>query len=116
MQGWFTWFGWVSLECGIANITAIMVQQMVMLNHHTYDPKNWHITMIMIAMLLIHGSINSTRYTFALVPWLELLAGVLYVCLFVVYMCGEFMPLQQEDTMFNLCYYHHCTFSRSIRY
>ncbi|ETN41421.1 uncharacterized protein HMPREF1541_03356 [Cyphellophora europaea CBS 101466] len=87
MQGWFTWFGWVSLECGIANITAIMVQQMAMLNNPNYVPKNWHITLIMIAMLIIHGAINSTSYTFALVPWLELLAGILYVCLFVIFMC-----------------------------
>lgn len=106
MQGWMTWFGWVSLECGIVNITAIMVQQMVMLNYpNTYTPERWHITMIMIAMLVIHGAINSTRYTFALVPWLELLAGVLYICLFVVFMCVYLVLGTRHKTSYT--FFHH---------
>ena len=39
--------------------------------------------MLMIAMLVMHGLMN--MYTFFLIPWIELLAGVLHVCLFVVF-------------------------------
>ncbi|OAG37287.1 hypothetical protein AYO21_08472 [Fonsecaea monophora] len=86
MQGWMTWFGWVSLLAGIANITAIILQQLAMLNHPSYVPETWHITLIMIAILLVQGLINSFGTTFAVVPWLELVAGILHVCLFVLFL------------------------------
>ena len=81
-----TWFGWVSLLAGIANITAIILQQMVLLNNPSYVPQTWHVTMIMIAMLAVHGVINSHGRLYALVPWLETMAGVLYVCSFFVFL------------------------------
>ena len=105
MQGWMTWAGWVSLECGIANITAIMLQQTIMLNNPSYDPKNWHITLIMIAMLVVQGAINSNGFTFALVPWLELLAGILYVCLFVVFMVVYLTLGTRHST--DYIFFHH---------
>src|ERR1700753_3268787 len=42
MQGWMTWFGWVSLLAGIANITAIILQQLAVVNHPSYVLKTWH--------------------------------------------------------------------------
>ena len=72
----------VSLLAGIANITAIIVQQLAMLNNPSYVPKTWHVTMIMIAILTVQGLINSFGRTFVIVPWLELVAGILHVCLF----------------------------------
>ena len=86
MQGWMTWFGWVSLLAGIANITAIILQQMAAMNYPSYTPQTWHVTMIMIAMLAVHGVINSHRRLYALVPWLELVAGILYVICFFVFL------------------------------
>jgi amino acid transporter len=86
MQGWMTWFGWVSLLAGIANITAIILQQLAVLNNPSYVPKTWHITLIMIAILFVQGLINSFGYLFRLVPWLELVAGVLHICLFIIFL------------------------------
>ena len=86
LQGWMTWFGWVSLLAGIANITAIILQNLAVLNHASYVPQTWHITLMMIAILTVQGLINSVGWTFALVPWLELVAGVLHICLFIVFM------------------------------
>lgn len=86
MQGWMTWFGWISLLAGIANITAIILQQLAVLNHPGYVPKTWHITMIMIALIVVQGLINSNSRTFAIIPWLELVAGILHVCLFVLFL------------------------------
>jgi hypothetical protein len=51
MQGWMTWFGWISLLAGIANITAIIVQQLAILNNPNYVPETWHVTMIIIAIV-----------------------------------------------------------------
>jgi len=61
--------------------------------------------MIMIAMLVIHGAINSTRYTFSLVPWLELLAGILYVCLFVIFMVVYLVLGTRHPTSWT--FFHH---------
>ena len=86
MQGWMTWFGWVSLLAGASNITAIIVQQLVMLNNPDYVPQSWHVTLIMVVLLLTQGGVNSIGWMFAFVPWLELIAGILHICLFVVFM------------------------------
>ena len=87
MQGWMTWFGWVSLLAGTTNITVLLLQNMAFLNNPNYVPEQWHVTLMMIAMLTLFGVINSNGYTFALVPWLELVAGVLHIGLFVLWMC-----------------------------
>lgn len=78
-----TWFGWISLFAGIIDITAVGLQALAGLNNPNYVPETWHITMIMLAMLLIIGLMN--MYAFWLIPWIELIAGVLHICLFVVF-------------------------------
>lgn len=60
---------------------------------------------MMVAMLIIHGAINSTRYTFALVPWLELLAEVVYICLLVVFMSVNLVLGMLQRTSYT--FFHH---------
>jgi amino acid transporter len=79
-----TWFGWVSLLAGIANITAIILQSLVSLNNQNYVAERWHITLIIFAMLFIQALMNV--YTFWLIPRIELLAGIGHICLFVVFL------------------------------
>lgn len=38
IQGWATWFGYVSLLAGIANVTIILLESMIQLNHENYVP------------------------------------------------------------------------------
>ncbi|KAK2741142.1 hypothetical protein FQN57_005744 [Myotisia sp. PD_48] len=83
MQGWITWFAWVSLLAGVANVTANMIQGLVIANYPNYHPERWHLTLIIFAMLIVEGLMN--MYTFWLIPWIELLAGILHVVLFVVF-------------------------------
>jgi amino acid transporter len=73
----------VSLEAGIVNITAIILQSLVQLNNPNYVGQKWHITLIIYAMLLVQGLMND--YTFWLIPWIELFAGIGHVALFVVF-------------------------------
>lgn len=99
-----TWFGWVSLEAGIINITAIMLQAVVQLKNPDYVAERWHLTLIILAMLLLQGLMN--MYTFWLIPWIELFAGIGHVCLFVVFVVvlvvlsprhsGHFIFLEQS--------------------
>lgn len=83
VQGWATWFGYVSLLAAIANVTIILLESMIALNHPNYVAGGWHTSVLVIAMCLVHGFLNI--YAFKLIPWIELVAGVLHVCLFVIF-------------------------------
>ena len=60
-----------------------MIQGLVNLNFPDYQPERWHLTFIIFAMLIVEGLMN--MYTFWLIPWVELLAGILHVVLFIVF-------------------------------
>jgi choline transport protein len=83
IQGWSTWFGYVSLLAGIANVTIILLEATIQLNHDDYTPGGWHTSVLVIAMCVLLGAIN--MFAFKLIPWVELVAGVLHVALFVVF-------------------------------
>ncbi|KAJ0373386.1 hypothetical protein COL26b_008382 [Colletotrichum chrysophilum] len=78
IQGWSTWFGYVSLLAGIANVTIILLESMIQLNHENYVPGGWHTSVLVIAMCVMQGLMNT--YCFKVIPWVELVAGVLHVC------------------------------------
>lgn len=73
----------MSLLAGVANTTANMIQGLAILNYPDYVPEQWHLTLIILAMLVVEGLMN--MYTFWLIPWIELLAGILHVVLFIVF-------------------------------
>ncbi|KAH8714675.1 amino acid/polyamine transporter I [Ilyonectria robusta] len=83
VQGWATWFGYISLLAGIANVTIILLESMIQLNHPNYVPGGWHTSVLVIAMCVLQGLMNT--YAFEMIPWIEMVAGVLHVCLFVVF-------------------------------
>jgi amino acid transporter len=83
MQGWVTWFAWVSLLAGVANTTAYMLQSLVAVNYPNYVPERWHVTLIIFALLIVEGLMN--MYTFWLIPWIELMAGILHIVLFIIF-------------------------------
>jgi choline transport protein len=83
IQGWTTWFGYVSLLAAIANVTIILLEAMITINHPDYVAGGWHTSVLAIAMCLLHGLMNI--YAFKLIPWVEMVAGVLHICLFVIF-------------------------------
>lgn len=84
LQGWMTWFAWISTLIGVANFTAYVMQGIVIANYPTYEPHAWHLTLIIFAILIVQSLMNT--YTFWLIPWIELFSGVLHVVLFVIFM------------------------------
>jgi len=74
----------VSLEAGIVNITAIILQSLAQLSYPNYVAQRWHVTLIIYAILLSQGLMN--MYAFWLIPWIELFAGIAHVALFVVFL------------------------------
>ncbi|KIW68075.1 hypothetical protein PV04_04044 [Phialophora macrospora] len=84
MQGWVTWFAWVSALAGSSSGEAALLQALIAENMPGYEPQRWHLTLIMWALLISSGLVNT--YTFWLVPWLELASGIMHVILFVIFM------------------------------
>ena len=93
--GWVTWFAWVSLLAGVANTTATTIQGLAITNYPNYVPERWHLTLIIFAILIVEGLMN--MYTFQLIPWIELLAGVLHIILFIIFLV-VFVALSPRHT------------------
>lgn len=83
MQGWITWFAWVSTLAGVANTSAYMLQSLIAANNPDYVPKAFHVTLIIFALLIFMGLMN--MYTWYLIPWFELAAGITHIVLFVIF-------------------------------
>lgn len=83
MQGWITWFSWISLLASVVNIAALMVQTLVSASYPDYVPKGWHVTLIIYAMLIVQGLLN--QFFFFLLPWMELLAGLLHIITWIIF-------------------------------
>lgn len=85
MQGWITWFAWISALGGSTSSEANILLGLVTTNYpDTYVYKPWHLTMVIIAQLVVVGLIN--MYAFRTVPYMELFAGVLHVILFFIFL------------------------------
>ena len=78
-----TWFAWVSVLAGVVNITANVIQALAELNFPDYAPQRYQLTLMVWAILIVEGLMNI--YVFWLIPWIELLAGLLHIVLFVVF-------------------------------
>ncbi|TDZ16811.1 Choline transport protein [Colletotrichum orbiculare MAFF 240422] len=83
MQGWITWFAWVSALAGSAASEANIIMGLVVTNYPSYSFQPWHLTMVIVAQLVLCGLIN--MYAFRTIPWMELLAGVLHVVLWLIF-------------------------------
>ncbi|KAF2226896.1 amino acid/polyamine transporter I [Elsinoe ampelina] len=84
MQGWVTWFAWVSTLGGSASSMGFVMQGLIAEGIPSYGQEGWHLTLIMIGLLVTTGLINA--YAFRIVPWMETCTGVFHVILFVVFM------------------------------
>lgn len=83
MQGWVTWFAWVSALAGSTSSEANILLGLVGTNYPSYEFQSWHVTMLIMAQLVLVGLIN--MYAFRIVPWLELVAGCMHVILWVIF-------------------------------
>ena len=62
-----------------ANITTALVG----ISYPAWVVQGWHTVLIMYAYLIVLGAMN--MYMFWVIPWIELLAGILHVGLWVVF-------------------------------
>lgn len=83
IQGWATWTGYVALLASCINGNTTLFEGMIQLTYPGFESGGWHTTVINIATVGICAGVN--LFAFWLVPWFELLTGILNVCLFVIF-------------------------------
>lgn len=83
IQGWITWFSWISLLCSVVNTAANITTALVSISYPDWVVQGWHTLLIMYAYLIVFGAMN--MYLFWIIPWVEFLAGILHVVLWIVF-------------------------------
>lgn len=88
----------MSLVASIANVTVRILESLISLNIATYQEGGWHTTIIVIAMCILQGLVNI--YCFKVVPWIEFVAGILHVLLFLVFVAVMAAMGRRNDVEF----------------
>lgn len=83
MQGWITWTAYVATFASSLNFGTAILEGVIELNYPDYEVVGWKTTLISLASLTALTLVN--LYAFRIVPWFELLSGVINIILFVVF-------------------------------
>jgi len=81
IQGWITVIAWVCSCAGAIAFTSNTLSGLIIFNSSTYEPKGWHATMFLIALLIVPLVIN--LYLRKIINYLETIGGALHVILFI---------------------------------
>ncbi|KAK3389586.1 putative GABA permease [Podospora didyma] len=82
LVGWLSVLGWQVGNVAIGFLVAQQIQGVVLLNHESYVPERWHLTLIVIAVETFCQVLNTTFYR--QLPLLETLALLLHVAGFLI--------------------------------
>ncbi|KAH7040331.1 amino acid permease [Microdochium trichocladiopsis] len=82
MSGWATWLGYACGLTGVLNGCAILLEASIQFNYPEYENGGWRTTLIVMGLLLFLTVINI--WFFRIVPWVELVAGIVNVCFFFI--------------------------------
>lgn len=74
----------MALLASCLNGNTLVLEGMIQLTHPNYEPGGWHTTLIIFATMAFCSGVN--LFAFRIVPWFELLAGILNVCLLFVFL------------------------------
>lgn len=98
LQGWVCWFSWISLLCSVCNTAANITTALVGISYPDWVVQGWHTVLIMYAYLIVFGAMN--MYLFWVIPWIEFLAGILHVVLWVVFVVVLLILAPRHSTDF----------------
>ncbi|KAK5169520.1 uncharacterized protein LTR77_005496 [Saxophila tyrrhenica] len=73
----------ISILASVVNVAANVTLTLVSTNYPDYILKGWHTVLVMYAYLIVLGLMN--MYVFWIIPWVEFLAGLLHVILWIVF-------------------------------
>lgn len=83
IQGWTTWFAYVSIIAGCTNINVIVLEAMISMNNPNYVTTGWKTAVISIGLSIFQGFLNT--HAFQMIPWIEVIAGILYGAEFIIF-------------------------------
>ncbi|KAE8350627.1 amino acid transporter [Aspergillus coremiiformis] len=75
---------WTAAPTAVIYVAGSVLQNAVAMNHPEYDPKGWHVTLIMWAILLICTVLNT---------WLGMILPVIEVLILILHVLGFFAVL-----------------------
>lgn len=81
IQGWTTWLGYVSMLASTFNTSTLLMQGIINITYPAWKSSGWQTTLMMFAYIFLVTIIN--LWAFRVVPWFELLAGILNIILFI---------------------------------
>lgn len=61
----------------------IVLEAMIVMNNPSYEPTGWKTAVISIGFSIFQGFLNT--HAFQVLPWIELIAGILYGAEFVIF-------------------------------
>lgn len=79
--GWITVFAWQATVTAVTFLTATQMQGLMIMNYPSYDPKPWHGTLLMWALIIIAFMINV--FAIKLLPLIEVLGGICHIAFFI---------------------------------
>lgn len=83
VQGWITWFSWISLLAGVVNIAANIITTLAQAQYPNFVLQGWHTILIMYAILITMGLLN--MYAFWIIPWVEMINGLTHIVLWIIF-------------------------------
>ncbi|KAI1845585.1 hypothetical protein JX266_008196 [Neoarthrinium moseri] len=83
LQGWVTWTAYVATFASSLNFGTAILEGLISLNYPGYEVVGWRTTLISLASLMVIALVN--LYAFRIVPWFELLSGIVNICIFLVF-------------------------------
>ncbi|KAH6661271.1 amino acid permease [Truncatella angustata] len=83
LQGWITWTAYVATFASSLNFGTSILEGLIQLNNPDYEVVGWRTTVITLSSLALLTLVN--LYAFRIVPWFEMVAGVINVLLFLVF-------------------------------
>ncbi|KAH7026622.1 amino acid/polyamine transporter I [Microdochium trichocladiopsis] len=100
MQGWATWLGYVFFLATCLNSNTVLLHGVIQINNPEYEATGWRTCLIIIATLGLYTAIN--LWGFRSVPWIELVAGILNICFFIITVAALWMLSPRNGPEFFL--------------
>lgn len=101
ISGWITVSAWCFACAGPTSSLATMITSLAMFNVESYVPERWHTSLVMIATMVVPLFFN--LWFRKVINILEHFAGILHICLFIVYIAvlASLGPKSNPDFVFK---------------
>lgn len=82
MQGWITVFSWIITGASAVQVYAYVIQGLIAFGTNTYEPKAWHMTLLMWACIL--GCLICNLFLRKILNVMETITGFCHILFFII--------------------------------